>query len=47
MLSKHLYYSPCVCRVCMCMCSYVNKTHTMAGACGQHAPVTTIRQMQH
>ena len=28
MLSKHLYYSQCVCRVYICMCNYVNKTQT-------------------
>jgi hypothetical protein len=47
MLFKHLYYSQYVCRVYICMCNYVNKTQTMTGACGQQAPVTTIRQMQH
>jgi hypothetical protein len=47
MVSKHLYYSQCVCRVYICMCNYVNKTQTMTGVCGQQAPVTTIRQMQH
>ena len=33
MVSKHLYYSQCVCRVYICMCNYVNKTQTMTGVC--------------
>ena len=45
MLSKHLYYSQCVCRVYICMCYYVNKTQTMTGVC-EHLCITLSQNEQ-